>query len=136
MLASYNFQIHYRKELEDGQADALSQQSDLLTQDIQKRSLLTGKGTTLVLDEPEVVTLQNINVLECQPVPEENREKVISKYHNGPLLGHPGQDKTIELIQRKYTFPKMRETVEEYIQKCTICAKNKPARHKPHGEQQ
>ena len=30
----------------------------------------------------------------------------------------------------------MREAVEEYIWKCTTCAKNKSARHKPYGEQQ
>ena len=30
----------------------------------------------------------------------------------------------------------MREAVKEYIWKCTTCAKNKPARHKPYGEQQ
>ena len=61
---------------------------------------------------------------------------MISKHHNRPLLGHPGQDKTIELIQWKHTFPNMREAVEEYIQKYTTYAKNKPARHKPYGEQQ
>ena len=80
--------------------------------------------------------LQNINVLERQPVPEEDQEKLISEHHNGSLLGHPGQDKTIELIERKYTFPKMREAVEKYIRKRTTGAKNKPAGHKPYGEQQ
>ena len=59
--------------------------------------------------------LQNINVLERQPVPEKDQKKVISKHYNRSLLGHPRQDKTIELIQQKYTFPKMREVVEEYI---------------------
>ena len=69
-------------------------------------------------------------------MPEEDQEKVISEHHNGPLLGHPGRDKTFELIQQKYTFPKMREAVEKYIQKCTTCTKNKPVKHKPYGEQQ
>ena len=115
LLASYNFLIHYQKGSENGQADALSRQSDLLTKDTQERSLLTGKGTTLVFDKPEVATFQNIKVLECQLVPEKDREKVINKHYNRPLLGHPGQDKTIELIQRKYAFPKMRKAVEEYI---------------------
>ena len=30
----------------------------------------------------------------------------------------------------------MKEAVEEYIWKCTTCAKNKPASHKPYGKQQ
>ena len=60
----------------------------------------------------------------------------MNEHHNGPFLGHPGQDKTIELIQQKYTFPKMRKAVKKYIRKCITCAKNKPVRHKPYGEQQ
>ena len=135
-LASYNSQIHYRKALEIGQADALSQQPDLLTKDTQEQLLLTGRGTTLVLDKPEIATLQNINILERQPVPEKGQKKVISEHHNEFLLRHPEQDKTIELIQQKYSFPKMREAVEKYIWKCTTCAKYKLARHKLYGEQQ
>ena len=41
---------------------------------------------------------------------------MISDHHNGPLLGHPGRDKTIELIQQRYQFPNMRRAVEDYIQ--------------------
>ena len=107
-----------------------------MTKDTQKQSLLTRKETTLVLDKPEVATLQKINVLKRQPVPEEDQEKMTSEHHNRPLLRHPRQDKTIELIQQKYTFPKMKEAMEEYIWKCTTCAKNKPARHKPYEKQQ
>ena len=90
----------------------------------------------MVLDKPEIATLQNINILKRQPVPEKGQKKVISEHHNEFLLGHPEQDKTIELIQWKYSFPKMREAVEKYIWKCTTCAKYKLARHKPYGEQQ
>ena len=57
LLASYNFQIHYRKESENGQADVLSQRLDLTTEKTQERSLFTGKGKTLVLNKLEVATL-------------------------------------------------------------------------------
>ena len=80
--------------------------------------------------------LQNINILEQQQVSEEDQEKMISEHYNKLLLRHPGQDKTIELIQQKYTFPRMRQEVEEYIRKCITWAKIKPARHKPYGKQQ
>ena len=115
LLALYNFQIHYQKGLKNRRADALSQQSDLLTKGTQEQSLLTGKGTTLVLDKPEVAMLQNLNVLKRQPVPEEDQEIVISEHYNRPLLGHREQDKTIELIQQKYTFPMIKKAVEKYI---------------------
>ena len=61
---------------------------------------------------------------------------MISNHHNGPLLGHPGRDKTIELIQQRYQFLNMRKAVKDYIQQCTTCAQNKSTRYKPYGEQQ
>ena len=61
LLASYKFQIHYWKGLENGRADALSQRSDLTTEETQERSLFTGKGKTLVLDKPEVATFHQDN---------------------------------------------------------------------------
>ena len=63
-------------------------------------------------------------------------KKVISDHHNRLLLGHPGRDKTIELIQQRYQFLNMRKAVEDYIRQCTTCAQNKSTRHKPYGEQQ
>ena len=61
---------------------------------------------------------------------------MISNHHNGPLLEHPGRDKTIELIQQRYQFPNMRKAVENYIRQCTTCAQNKSTRYKPYGKQQ
>ena len=136
LLASYNFQIHYRKGSENGQADALSQKSDLTTEETQERSLFIGKGKILVLDKPEVATLHQGNAPKQRHVPEKDQRKVISDYHNGPLLGHPGRDKTIELIQQRYQFPNMRKAVEDYIRQCTTCAQNKSTRHKPYSKQQ
>ena len=61
LLASYDFQIHYRKGSENGRADALSQRSDLITEETQKQSLFTGKKKTLVLDKPKVAILHQDN---------------------------------------------------------------------------
>ena len=98
LFASYNFQIHYRKGSENGQADALSRRSDLTTEETQERSLFTEKGKTLVLDKSEVTTLHQDNTSRQRHVPEKDQRKVISNHHDRPLLGHPGRDKTIELI--------------------------------------
>ena len=130
LLASYNFQIHYRKGSENRQADALSQRSDLTTEETQERSLFIRKGKTLVLDKPEVATLHQDNTPKQRHVPEKDQRKVISDHHDGLLLGHPGRDKTIELIQQRYQFLNMRKAVEDYMQQCTTCAQNKSTKHK------
>ena len=136
LLAPYDFQIHYRKGSENGRADALSQRLNLTTEETQERLLFIGKKKPLVLNKPEVATLHQGNAPKQRHVPEKDQRKVISNHHNGPLLGHPGRDKTIELIQQRYQFPNMRKAVEDYIRQCTTCAQNKSTRHKPYGEQQ
>ena len=69
-------------------------------------------------------------------VPDENsvKAKLLMRYHDDPLAGHFGLDKTIELIQRKYYWPRMREDIEEYIASCQACQLMKPRRHRPYGE--
>ena len=47
----------------------------------------------------------------------------ILKYkHDHPLLGHFGQNCTLELIRCKYTWPGIRTYVKDYIKSCTACA--------------
>ena len=75
LLASYNFQIHYRKGSENGQADALSQRSDLTTEETQKRSLFTGKGKSLILNKLKVATLHQNNTLRQRHVQKRTKEK-------------------------------------------------------------
>ena len=136
LLASYNFQIHYWKGSENKLADALSQRSDLTTEETQERPLFIGKGKTLVLDKPEVAILYQDNTPRQRHVSEKDQKKVISDHHNEPLLEHPGRDKTIELIQQRYQFLNMRKAVEDYIQQCPTYAQNKSIRHKPYSKQQ
>ena len=39
------------------------------------------------------------------PPKEGLRTTVISAHHNTPIVGHPGQDKTLELVLRNYWWP-------------------------------
>jgi hypothetical protein len=47
--------------------------------------------------------------------------------HDSKIAGHFGQDKTIELIRRNFWWPKMDETIIDYIQSCVESQKNKTA---------
>ena len=66
-------------------------------------------------------------------VPTRIRERVLQAFHDGPVRGHPGTAKMLQLMQERFFFPRMRHTVEEYIRKCTICRRNKHDRHVPYG---
>ena len=69
-------------------------------------------------------------------VPERAQEEVIRRHYDRPLHRHPGQDKTLEKIQRNYCFDRMKCKVTEFICNCEQCVKNKPSRHKPYRQAQ
>jgi len=57
---------------------------------------------------------------------------VLQYQHDHPLAGHFGQNQTLELIQREYTWPGLRTFVKDYVQSCTSCARAKTPRHRPY----
>ena len=73
---------------------------------------------------------------ELSFVPEIIQTELISRYHNNPLAGHFGINKTRELIDRKYYCPSLRKNVKAYVKGCNICLASKAIRHKPYGNLQ
>ena len=59
--------------------------------------------------------------------------KVIREYHDNPLQGHLGVTKILEIIEKSYARPKLRESVVEYIKKYIQCQQNKVLRHKKYS---
>src|SRR6202030_1759872 len=53
--------------------------------------------------------------------------------HDNPVSGHFGQNKTLELVRRDYTWPGIRMFVKDYCKSCTTCARSKAPRHWPYG---
>jgi hypothetical protein len=65
-------------------------------------------------------------------IPEKLREQVIQQHHDGPMLGHPRCDKTIELVLQNYWWPEVRKDVERYVASCSQCQWIKPRRTPAH----
>ena len=57
----------------------------------------------------------------------------MERNHDNPLAVYFGVVKTLELLLRKYYWPKIRADVEKYVHCCDICMKSKVQRHKPYG---
>ena len=47
-------------------------------------------------------------------------EEVIREHYNDLLQGHLGITKTLEIIGRTYTRPKIRKEVENYVRSCVL----------------
>ncbi len=64
------------------------------------------------------------------------RAEVIKTNHDLPWAGHYGVRRTLDLIARKYFWPRMQRDVIQYVKDCTMYTKTKLAWHKPRGTAQ
>ncbi|KAF7770963.1 hypothetical protein Agabi119p4_6937 [Agaricus bisporus var. burnettii] len=54
----------------------------------------------------------------------------ITQYHHDHITaGHFGQNKTLEIIRRNYTWPAIRDFVKHFCKSCVTCMRSKPQRH-------
>ena len=61
------------------------------------------------------------------------KTKILQRYHDHPLVGHVGSEKTTELVKRDFYWPKMDEEIKLYVTTCHSCQKNKPSHQFPVG---
>ncbi|KAL0821581.1 hypothetical protein ABMA28_005033 [Loxostege sticticalis] len=66
-------------------------------------------------------------------VPSSKREEVLKEFHDSPIAGHQGVERTLHRIRQRYFFVGMRRYVTEYLKKCIECQKYKPTNLKPAG---
>lgn len=144
LLGQYKFEIRYTPGKDNGRADALSRRSDYMDgkEPVRQRVLKANPDGSFSSDSKEfnhiVRVLQDTE--EQFPVsqgkyqvPKDREEECIRQHHDSPQYGHPGTTKTVEHIQRSFSFPQMRQRVLSYIKRCEHCQRNKAERHAKYG---
>ena len=53
--------------------------------------------------------------------PMQYRQKIMFEYHNGPIAGHTGRDRTIELIERDFWWEGLYSDVCAWCKSCALC---------------
>ncbi len=53
------------------------------------------------------------------------RGEIITASHDHITAGHPGIEKTKELVLREYWWPKMKKDIENYVHTCETCQRTK-----------
>jgi hypothetical protein len=56
---------------------------------------------------------------------EETKQQILYEFHDAPLGGHRGMNKTFQAIKSRYMWPNMRQDIEEYVKQCKSCQVNK-----------
>ena len=57
---------------------------------------------------------------------------VLQYNHDHILAGHFGQNKTLELVRRRYSWPSLHADVQQFCKSCVTCMRSKPQYHKPY----
>lgn len=68
------------------------------------------------------------------PAGENLRQRIASLYHDDPLAGHFGVNRTETLLKRKFHWPNMHEDIVDFVRSCHICQRQANHRHKPYGK--
>ena len=58
-------------------------------------------------------------------VPKSLEIEILKGTHDGPFAGHLGVTRTLDRVRKRFFWPKMRTTIENYIRQCDICVQRK-----------
>src|SRR6202023_33597 len=59
------------------------------------------------------------------PKSDELKLRILRSHHDATPAGHLGQEKTLELVTQNFHWPSMRKIVNEYVNTCDTCMRNK-----------
>jgi len=104
-LEEYNYEIIHKSGKYNTNADALSR-------NVAER-ILTFKTT-------EKDTAKEYS--------KEEKRRILYEYHDAPIGGHQGIERTIKRIRLNHNWKGLNKDVENYINKCELCQKNKLSR--------
>src|SRR5207249_10894920 len=51
--------------------------------------------------------------------------KLLQEYHDTPIAGHLGVEKTYEALSRNFYWPRMADNLKSFVTSCDICQRNK-----------
>jgi hypothetical protein len=97
-LEEYDSEIVYKRGALNTNADALSRINTLVKEEAQTPVEITG---------------------------EDKRRQILYEYHDAPLGGHRGMNKTYKAIKAKFNWPNMKQEIEEYVKRCKNSQMNK-----------
>lgn len=97
-LEEYDYEIVYKKGILNTNADALSRIHGLMLEE--------GGGPKDEIDP-------------------ERKGQILYEYHDAPLGGHRGMNRTYKAIKDNHSWTNMKQEIEEYVKQCKSCQMNK-----------
>lgn len=106
-------------------SDLKDTQDDIVTKTIDN-SNDNSKTQDIDTDNSDDEDAENTGNTDIEEITEEkDKLEIMKAYHDGILGGHFGVCKTYQRIKTQYHWPGMKKYIEQYINKCEFCQKNK-----------
>lgn len=138
-LGQYDFIIQYKPGDQNVEEDALSRSPvlddfshndhirivNLITKNELKREqqIEKSQGKNMPPEGPDGIAIRKKGLFHQKYVPQSLREQIIKQFHE--KFGHIGTKKTIQMISKSYTWPKMTNDIKNFTDSCETCRLNK-----------
>ncbi|KAI3453949.1 hypothetical protein Pfo_010612 [Paulownia fortunei] len=138
-LAEFDYTLEYKPGKANVVADALSRKAELAAVSLAKGEI-TGRIKQGLEQDPLARELKKLAVEgktkqfwvedgllytkgRCLYVPKWGslQKELIKECHDTKWAGHPGQRRTMALLEATYFWPHMRDSVELYVKTCLVC---------------
>uniref|UniRef100_A0A8C9ZTG8 Gypsy retrotransposon integrase-like protein 1 n=1 Tax=Sander lucioperca TaxID=283035 RepID=A0A8C9ZTG8_SANLU len=138
----FNFSLSYRPGSKNTKPDALSRLFDTDSLPKSDETILPGscvvgavsweveervKRATIDLPVPVGCPLNRLFV------PSELRSQVVHWAHSSMLSCHPGVKRTVFVVRQRFWWPRIVDSVKEYVAACPVCAQHKSLHQPPAG---
>src|ERR1700761_1442780 len=145
-LADYDYEIHHLKGKSNGRADALSRRPDYDQGERDNENITVlpkqvwARQTSAETEGQDEGTIRRwIDPHHLKQIKgrwekagrkvitgdEEEQRRLVRNHHDPPAYGHPGIQKTVDLVQRHYWWPTLKKDVVQFVKGCGECQRNK-----------
>ena len=122
-MSQFNYSLVYQKGTAMHVADPLSRCSDHYVHSSEDNK-------EQVLLQPESVN----KIVDASEKSHEDRQSIISEFHDLPSAGHKGNKATYNTLWKHYRWKGMKEQVQQYVKHCQRCQRGKATNKAPAGE--
>ncbi|KAK3572897.1 hypothetical protein QTP86_010584 [Hemibagrus guttatus] len=138
----YEYRVMPFSLITNGKADALSRGFETTSEPTQIEPILPVTAILAPVRWNLVEEIQRAHTNEpppagCPPnrifVPPQFRLQVMQWVHEAPSSGHPGIQRSTQLVRHRFWWPSLTSDVEEHVRACSTCAQTRTSRQLPEG---
>uniref|UniRef100_A0A8P4GPN0 Gypsy retrotransposon integrase-like protein 1 n=1 Tax=Dicentrarchus labrax TaxID=13489 RepID=A0A8P4GPN0_DICLA len=142
-LDRFVFTFTYRPGSRNAKPDALSRQADPETPGTEPETILPASCVVAAVNWRIEALVKQAQRSQPDPgngppnrlfVPDSTRSQVLQWAHSSRISCHPGYQRTLDFLRRKFWWPSMARDTRAFVAACSVCARGKSSHQLPAGQ--